>query len=170
MRLAFPNGVGSTDTFDTAERVELWFQAGEALSIGTAVMVNLLASDAGKKVVLATTANDHNICGFFEGVGTELKGAVNAVTGLKGRAAASGDVILVTCYGYVVGRLDTVAAATAGDPLKISTATAGLLMATATSSVWAGLVAPIVLLGTATNAATATATGTATCSVWVHLL
>jgi hypothetical protein len=165
-------GVGSADTFDTGEKVEAWFQAGGALAVGVGVQPDQLAASTGRKVITCTTALDHNLCGIFEGAGFPT-GAKNTTSGLgrdPNRAAATGDVVLITVYGSAVGILDTVAAATAGDPLKISTATNGYLMATATSSVWAGLVSPLILCGTASNAATATATGTSTCSVWARFL
>jgi hypothetical protein len=136
------------------------------------VQPDQLAASTGRKVITCTTALDHNLCGIFEGDGNP-SGSKGTVTGLgKGanRAAVTNDIVLITVYGSAVGVLDTVAAATAGDPLKISTGTNGFLVATATSSVWAGLVSPLILCGTASNAATATATGTSTCSVWARFL
>lgn len=171
MRLGFPNGNSSTDTFDTAEKVEGWFQAGEAIAVGVGTMIDIGgAATAGRKVLTVTTGDDHCINGIFEGDGFPT-GAKSTTTGLgKGpnRAAVTSDIILVTLYGPAVAILDTQTAASAGDNLYVSTATNGYLGRT--SDVAAGNAAPVILLGTATNATTASAAGTATASVWCHLL
>ena len=169
MIIGFPNGVDSTDTFSTAEKIEGWFYATDALTVGTGVMLDFAAgANCGRRVLQATVANDHDMVGLYEGKGFPT-GAAVAITGLTGRAAAATDVVRITLYGPGVGRLRDDALATAGDVAVVTTGGVLFRIATAAGCGNAGFI----LVGTATDAvvtATATATTSATCRVWCKLL
>ena len=172
MILGFPNGFSPSDTFDTAEKVEAWFYATDALTVGTGVMIDFGAgSNAGKRVLQATVANDHDMAGLYEGFGfpTGAKSTITGLTGKEQKAAVAADIVRVTVYGPGVCRLSDTALATAGDPAAVTTGGVILRIATAAGCGNAGFI----LIGTATDAvvtATATATTSATCRVWCKLM
>ena len=71
-------------------------QAGSALAVGKAVMLDT-ASDSIFKATALTTAADHAFFGIYEGVGGT--GAAATITGLTGNAALTGDIVEITIGG-----------------------------------------------------------------------
>lgn len=124
-------GVNITnDTFATAPTVKELYKAGGAISVGQCVVMDDVANAltaVGTQVVVspasATASDQTRFCGIYSGVGGT--GATSTVSTLPGKAAVSGDMILVIqkgmTYAIAEGTVTTLTNVT------LSTAAAGRL-------------------------------------------
>lgn len=89
-------GYSPSDGAYKASKRTVRLQAGGALSVGKAVMLDC-TSDSIFKAIALTTAADHCFFGIYEGVGGT--GSATAVSGLTGKDAVAGDTVEITIGG-----------------------------------------------------------------------
>lgn len=118
------------DTFATAPTVKELYKAGGAISVGQCVVMDSVfgaGTAVGTQVVVspasATASDQTRFCGIYSGVGGT--GTESTVSTLPGKAAVSGDMILVIqkgmTYAVAEGGVTTLTNVT------LSTAAAGRL-------------------------------------------
>ena len=79
------------------ETIEMVFKAGGAITVGAPVMIDV-TDTSGKAVTTGTTTTKTPLmAGVYEGKGGT--GTATAVSGLTGKAAVSGDIILIKVFG-----------------------------------------------------------------------
>lgn len=146
--------VASTSDAFKPEKVECMYQAGAAITVCKAVMPD--ATD-GSTVITATTADDHAICGIYEGA-SESRGARTTLTGIStnpiGYDALSGETIWVTVNGpCLILAYESTTATTIVKRQTMAYATqAGIAVPVAAPA--AGLIAPVMAMETNTTTAT----------------
>lgn len=155
--------VASTgDTFKP-EKVQMMYLTGAAITVGKGVILGSVA--AGSTVITATTADDHALCGIFEGE-TTGRGAATTVTGFTGNDAISGEAIWVTVVGAVTLLAYEVTTASTIDYRKTLGCAVRAGIFTVEANPAAGLISPVIAMGTNT----ATATGGSATNAYVRLL
>lgn len=91
------NPAGGNGSVYGAERVEVFYKAGGAITVGAPVMIDVSDTTAKTVVTGTTTTKTPLMVGVYEGKGGT--GTATAVSGLTGNAAVTGDIILVTVHG-----------------------------------------------------------------------
>jgi len=111
-----------------ADKIECIFEANGAITVGSSV-IHENTSVNGTLVVIGSTAadiatSDHKFVGIYEGIGGS--GTLTTTSGLTGRAAADGDIIMVTTYGPAIALVSgETADVAAGSALTLSTTVNG---------------------------------------------
>lgn len=114
------NPAGGNGSIYSAEKVEVMYKAGGAITVGAPVMIDV-SDTTGKTVVVgASAAKSRLMVGVYEGKGGT--GAATTVSGLSGNAAVTGDIILVTVHGLC----SVIATPKAGSDLSTSGKTLAL--------------------------------------------
>lgn len=91
------NPAGGNGSVYGAERVEMFYKAGGAITVGAPVMIDVSDTTAKTVVTGVGAAKSRLMVGVYEGKGGT--GTATAVSGLTGNAAVTGDIILVTVHG-----------------------------------------------------------------------
>lgn len=153
-------GYNPKDGVYNASKRTVRLQAGAALSVGKAVMLDC-TSDSVFKAIALTTAADHCFYGIYEGVGGS--GTATAVSGLTGRDAVSGDTVEITIGGpaKVLAYDSGTNAPAAYDPASFAV-TAGI--ATKAAALAAGIACKV----TFREAQASTSTSGATTDVFIN--
>jgi len=126
-------------TLESAEQIQCLFETSAAISVGTVVGFTATGNPDGKLISAATVANDHLVCGVYEGNGG--KGADTTTSNASGKDALSGDLVFVTTYGVAKALYSATTTATVACELGATGKYKTLVTALA-----AGLVSPAVNL------------------------
>ena len=114
MKISRLNGLTSGETLDSAETIDVLYEADGDIEPGDAVMIDTAANLTGKLAIAATATNDHLLLGIYTGVGGS--GAATTITNMDTglHDAADGDVIYVRTYGAIDGHVGEISSASTG--------------------------------------------------------